>query len=214
MPDIVKDIEKFVRESAKKKKDQEKKQKVLEVNSFIQTAVSQRRQLEKEIKEKKTSYAFIILSVFGIVFYGLLIFSIYNYYKNSTKKVWIRTEVKPEDFTRVKAFTSELLAKSAAKKNVESFFNSQIPAPWKKGGLNILGSIQRGMKVEDVSLDKQTLGRKALFNVKCSGLDRTILVYVISEGGQESVLKINTADLNIMEEKNGKDTGNINTTAK
>lgn len=191
----IKEINKFVQNSAERKKKQDEEHKKLEKKQFIDIAIDNKKCLEKISKQEKKDYIRIVSLLLLIPIIGVIGYSIYNlaaYFRSSDEKAWIIPEVHDEDYGRAGDFVNFVLRTAKKEKNADLCYKHEIPNNWKIKGDEIIQELllNPNIQVKKITLDEKKKGTQALLIAECGNSAMTAVFYLILDEDKFYILKI------------------------
>ena len=194
MADTAREINQLVQDAAKKKKELDKTKEKSEKSEFLNTAVSDLKKLEEEIKKEKKDYSkliLILLVIAAIFLVGIITSQILFMLRESAKDPWKTVQAGSDEISKAKEFVTGLLQLKGFAA-LDSYVDPDIPAPWKQNAKKTIQELKGGNFIlDDVQIDDKTIGDKILMTASCSSQERNekVIFHIKYENSEFKVMR-------------------------
>ncbi|HPN84289.1 MAG TPA: hypothetical protein PK821_03035 [Victivallales bacterium] len=194
MSNELREIQRKVREAAKKHEVSEKKKKEHVKQTSINVAMEDRKKLEEELKKKSHNHGIYFIApvvVIALTFIGLMIWQIMTI-NSPSKEAWEKPKYNPDDISAAKEFISESLLAARNGKNPDDHIAERIPPTWKESIRTILSSTKDDTwAITDVTADSMKTGSNPVFRAMISNSNqrRQAEFIIVKEANRFMILK-------------------------
>ncbi len=191
------EIERQIREAARKMRAEDSKRTAEEKSHSVNTAIERQIQIEQDIKRKRTDYAKIFVWTFSgiaIAVLWVLIWLTANSVYFSEEDPWRRPVHDKRLPPEVGIFIEQIILDA---KNIDAvlkkYFSSSSPEHWRvMAGKSLSDLDLKSFKTRSVAEDKKEIGSAPHFIVLCSSAksDSEIIFSVESNAGEFSINRV------------------------
>jgi hypothetical protein len=189
------ELKRFVRQSAQKKKDGEEQAKRQNRDSSIESAAEKREAMEKAIHQTRRNYSGLIgfLATLSLVVgCAFLAFRAWQGYRQTHRPAWEQPSVNPDDLLAVEDYVRQIILKAERSRLTDVDFQPGIPAYWQEKAQRILKELAQGKGViEEVYADGQQLGSDPHYLVDCRGANGNAQIVIGGKDNAFHIVKIN-----------------------
>ena len=189
------ELKKFVRQSAQKKKAGEEQAKRQSRDTSIESAAEKREEREKSLHQTRRDYSGLIgfvASVSLIVGCSFLAFRAWQSYRLIHRPAWEQPSVTTDDLLAVENYVRQVILKAERSRLTDVDFQPGIPPYWQEKAQRILKELAQGKGViEEVYTDERQLGNDPRFLVDCRGANGSAQIVVGGKDNAFRIVKIN-----------------------
>jgi hypothetical protein len=189
------ELKKFVRQSAQKKKSVEEQAKRQTRDTSIETASVKREELEKALQRPRRDYSALIgfLAVAGLVVgISFLAFRAWQSYRLVHRPAWEQPTVSTDDLLGVEEYVRQIILKAERSRLTDVDFQPGTPPYWQEKAQRVLKELAQGKGViEEVYIDEQQLGKDPRYLVDCRGSGGNAQIVIGGKDKAFRIIKIN-----------------------
>ncbi len=166
------EIQRKVRDAAKRREEDEKHQKEGIKKSSANALLGEKIQLQEEINRKRVDYTLYFImpaAAFSVLFATYMILQVISL-NSSGKTPWDKPRTDSTDIPEVSKFVSESLSVAKKGGKIDDRMPSDIPRPWREQiSANFSKAKDQNWRVSKVTIDERKRGISAVFVSEISG---------------------------------------------